>query len=183
MVGSEMIVRMGLMCMNGRNVIRLQMGNKLGFGGSNNKQMGSNKQMENSGEAEQDIDVNNVNLQADYCSNNAPFYSSGNASSLRLLNDKAEDKEKKVVAVIVTLCSNGSYDSLFTSVEQKSMEGTKVEVYACDSHYLQALVQAFQGKPKDDVAIRMMESINKVDPDCVVFNWECCGGYSNETFQ
>lgn len=28
-----------------------------------------------------------------------------------------------------------------------------------------------------------MESVKKVDPDCVVINWECCGGYSGESFQ
>jgi hypothetical protein len=27
-----------------------------------------------------------------------------------------------------------------------------------------------------------MESIKKVDADCVVFNWECCGAYGSETF-
>jgi hypothetical protein len=62
------------------------------------------------------------------------------------------------------------------------MEGTKVEVYACDSHYLQSLIEAFEGKPKDDVAIRLMDSIKQVDSDCVVFNWECCGGYGSESF-
>lgn len=24
--------------------------------------------------------------------------------------------------------------------------------------------------------------MNKVDPDCVVFNWECCSGYSGSEF-
>lgn len=33
------------------------------------------------------------------------------------------------------------------------------------------------------MAIRLMESIKIVDPDCVVFNWECCGGYSGESFK
>lgn len=62
------------------------------------------------------------------------------------------------------------------------MEGTKVQVYSCDSLYLSFLSEAFNGNPKDDVAIRLMKSIKEVDPDCVVFNWECCGGYSGENF-
>lgn len=33
-----------------------------------------------------------------------------------LLNDKPEDKDKKVVAVIVTLNNGGSYDELFRNV-------------------------------------------------------------------
>lgn len=41
------------------------------------------------------------------------------------------DKEKKIVAVIVTFMSGASYDHLFTSVEQKAEEGTQVLVYAC----------------------------------------------------
>ena len=43
-------------------------------------------------------------------------------------------------------------------------------------------MEAFEGKPKDDVAIRLMESVKIVDSDCVVFNWECCGGYGSNTF-
>ena len=29
------------------------------------------------------------------------------------------------------------------------MEGTKVQVYACDSFYLENLIKAFEGKPSD----------------------------------
>jgi hypothetical protein len=28
----------------------------------------------------------------------------------------------------------------------------------------------------------MMEHINKLHPDCVVFNWECCGAYAQKHF-
>ena len=45
---------------------------------------------------------------------------------IRILNDCEEDKSKKTVAVIVTFCSGGSYDSLFTSIQQKALDGTKV---------------------------------------------------------
>ena len=94
-----------------------------------------------------------------------------NQPGLRIINDKPENKEKKTVAVIVTFCNGCSYDALFTSVEQKALEGTKVEVYAGDSFYLEEMINAFEGKPSDDVAIRMMNSIGEVDPDCVVLNW------------
>lgn len=60
---------------------------------------------------------------------------SSNGGSIRLLNKKEED-DKKVVAVIVSFVSGGTYDNLFTSVEQKSAEGTKVQVYSCDSGYI-----------------------------------------------
>lgn len=35
---------------------------------------------------------------------------------INLLNHKQEDKDKKVVAVIVSFVSGGSYDNLFTTV-------------------------------------------------------------------
>ena len=28
----------------------------------------------------------------------------------------------------------------------------------------------------------MVENIKSLDPDCVVFNWECCSGYSSKKF-
>jgi hypothetical protein len=70
-------------------------------------------------------------------------------TELRLLNDKPENKEKKTVAVIITFTNGSSYDQLFTTFEQKAMEGTKVEVYACSSFYLEKLINAFEGKPHD----------------------------------
>lgn len=102
------------------------------------------------------------------------------ARALKILNDKPERKDIKTVAVIVSICNGGSYDSLFTTVEQKSIEGTKVEVFACDSLYLPSLTAAFEGKPADPIAVRLMEAVVQVDPDCVVINWECCGGYSSK---
>ncbi len=82
--------------------------------------------------------------------------------TMRLLNDTDENRDKQVVAVIVTFCTGQSYDQLFQTVEQKSLEGTKVEVYACDSLYLPQLNQAFDGNPKDEVAERLLASIKHV---------------------
>lgn len=62
--------------------------------------------------------------------------------SIRLLKEK--EPNKKVVAVIVSFCSHMSYDHLFTQVQQKTMEGTQVLVYACNSEAIKTLLQAFQ---------------------------------------
>lgn len=43
-----------------------------------------------------------------------------NEVQINLLNHKEEDKNKKVVAVVVSFVTGGSYDNLFTTVEQKS---------------------------------------------------------------
>ena len=75
------------------------------------------------------------------------MYGGGNTGTgLRLLNQTKENEEKKVVAVIVSFVAGSSYDNLFTTVEQKSEEGTKVLVYACQSNYLSHLIDMFEGK-------------------------------------
>ena len=48
--------------------------------------------------------------------------------TLRLTKQK--DSSKQVAAVIVTFNNGSSYDNLFRSVEQNSLEGTQVLVYA-----------------------------------------------------
>lgn len=53
------------------------------------------------------------------------------------------DKEKKVVAVIISFVSGSTYDSLFTSVQQKVEEGTQVLVYSCHSGSLKDIDAGF----------------------------------------
>lgn len=43
---------------------------------------------------------------------------SNSGDGLTLLNNKEEDKEKKVVAIIITMRNGGTYDNLFTTVQQ-----------------------------------------------------------------
>lgn len=103
-----------------------------------------------------------------------------------LLEEK-EDQEgtpRKVVAVIVTICSENSYDPLFTTIRQKSVDGTKVEVYTCPATYISGLCDTFNGEPQGPISERLMSSVSSVDPDCVVINWwECCGAYVGRTFK
>ena len=63
-------------------------------------------------------------------------------NTLRIINEKPEDKDKKVVSVIVTMRIGGSYDKLFTEVKQRTKEGNKVEVYQCHSSYIDGLISA-----------------------------------------
>ena len=101
-------------------------------------------------------------------------------ASVKLL--KAVDKEKKIVAVIVSFVSSNSYDHLFTSVEQQAEEGTQVLVYSVSSNSVKMILEAFEGKVEDEVVTSMVDQIKELDSDCVVFNWECCQGYSEERF-
>lgn len=84
--------------------------------------------------------------------------------------------------MIVSFVCNSTYDNLFTSVEQKSDEGTKVLVYSCSSSYLPNLIKMFEGAPTNENDKELLKNINEVHPDCVVFNWECSSGYGGQTF-
>jgi len=96
----------------------------------------------------------------------------------------------KLDAVVVTICDGGSYDSLFSTIPQEGVPGTRVAVRTTDSHSLGAILRAFKGETAaatESEALRaavteLMADIALVDNDCVVFNWECCGACSNSGF-
>lgn len=75
---------------------------------------------------------------------------------------KTDSVNDKVAAVVVSISDSDSYDKLFTTVPQEGEEGTRVA--------LAAMVQ------------QVMRDIDLVDNDCVVFNWECCGGCGSDGF-
>ena len=104
-------------------------------------------------------------------------YQTSTPSGIRRLNKK--DSEKVVVAVIVTFCSGSTSDNLFSSTEQKTEEGTQVSVYSAPSACISDLLEAFKTNETSSEVIKcLIEEVKDVDPDCVVFNWECCSGYS-----
>jgi len=95
----------------------------------------------------------------------------------------------KLAAVVVSICDSGSYDKMFTEVAQEGPEGTRVSVYQTSSSNLKPLLMGLRGEPLtelDETLRGMVEQvvadINIVDNDCVVFNWECCGGVSEVGF-
>merc|ERR1711939_142299 len=95
---------------------------------------------------------------------------------------KAEDK---VAAVVVTICDGGSYDAMFSAIPQEGEAGTQVAVYKTSSDSLALILRAFQGDAaalEDGAVAALMADIALVDNDCVVFNWECCGGCSEAGF-
>lgn len=84
--------------------------------------------------------------------------------------------------MIVTFCSGSSYDHLFGSVEQKVAPDSQVLVYQCESASVGLILKAFRGEATSREASELAEYARKVDKDCVVFNWECCSGYTSETY-
>jgi len=107
--------------------------------------------------------------------------------SIKLAN--TESANDKVVAVVVSICDSESYDALFTTIPQEGAAGTRVAVYRATSNSLSAILRAFNRdplpSPDQELAAmvrQVMADIELVDNDCVVFNWECCGGCSDEGF-
>jgi hypothetical protein len=72
---------------------------------------------------------------------NCSFEGYGSQSGITLIGK--DDKEymlKKTAAIIVSICSGSSYDALFTSVQQKSQEGTKTLVYSVSAGCVNQLI-------------------------------------------
>ncbi len=107
-----------------------------------------------------------------------------------------DNPDLPVVSVIVTFYKGGSYDNLFRSVSQKASEGGQVVVYSASLDvvdeiykYLTQEVVDFNNPPqpaeqhsepvKEDgyhsqLIKQMMKEIKDLEPDCVLFNFECC---------
>lgn len=107
------------------------------------------------------------------------------------------DDTAELAAVIVSIRNGGSYDDLFSRVKQKAAEGTRVACYLVnnyDADELQALVEGqvaeaateaaarTASETSENIATQMRADIAMVDPSSVVFNWECCGGCSGDSF-
>lgn len=104
--------------------------------------------------------------------------------SVTVIPQDGKDTER-LAAVVVSIRSGGSYDDLFCRVKQKAAEGMRVACYLVQNHSteeLKSIVEGEGGGEEDNVAAQMRADIAMVDPAAVVFNWECCGGCSGDTF-
>lgn len=125
-----------------------------------------------------------------------------NKKENRRVNDDAAEKQhgeessssssSELIAVIISIRYGTSYDTLFTDVQQKSEEGTHVNTYLvqdmdpnellklCSMNFdeKRSCIERDWGKDACD----MLNDIYSVDPDSVVFNWECCCGCSDHGF-
>lgn len=71
-------------------------------------------------------------------------------------NDK-EFMNKKTAAIIISIHSGQTYDGLFTTVQQKSQEGTKTLVYSAGANSVGKLIEGFEGKSKDEIVVEMFK--------------------------
>eukprot|EP01061_Rhynchopus_euleeides_P011068 TRINITY_DN2064_c3_g2_i8.p1 TRINITY_DN2064_c3_g2~~TRINITY_DN2064_c3_g2_i8.p1 ORF type:complete len:515 (+),score=213.72 TRINITY_DN2064_c3_g2_i8:24-1568(+) len=100
-----------------------------------------------------------------------------------------------VLAVIVSLRAHASYDPIFTS-EKQIVEGGRVAVYAIDyaklSHGQLSFCLGMTDEESESdakfsleemhAAAALRSDMKSVDPECVVFNFECCGACSSNGF-
>jgi hypothetical protein len=94
--------------------------------------------------------------------------------------NQGEDTTLPVVSVIVTLYSGSSYDDLFRSIKQVAPEG-RVALYCANLESTDLLLKAINGELNQiteenfkSTAQELLKDIESVEPDCVLFNWECC---------
>jgi hypothetical protein len=98
--------------------------------------------------------------------------------------------ESVLVGVIITISDGTSYDPLFSQVPQRAGENQRVATYRASVASLQHMINALSGNtPPVPLPTslhrnlrRMAADIREVQPDSVVFNWECCAGCGNNQF-
>lgn len=96
-----------------------------------------------------------------------------------------------LVGVIVTISDGNSYDPLFSQVAQVAGEGQRVATYGASPSSLPHIMSALSGSQVQGSIPgnlhrnlrRLVADIVEVQPDSVVFNWECCSGCCGEHFQ
>jgi hypothetical protein len=99
-------------------------------------------------------------------------------------------QDEELVGVIVTICSGASYDPLFNQVPQLAGEGKRVATYSVSATSLPYIAAELSGDP-DQVSCasclqqnltHLIRDVQAVQPDSVVFNYECCDGCTGEHF-
>jgi len=98
-----------------------------------------------------------------------------------------EDSDKQeIVGLVVTMCSGSTYDGVFKSVKQKAGEGERVAIYSvhdCSSKdLLQLVCSGSCTKLNSDVSRKMFKEMSSLEPCTIVWNWECCSGFSDGQF-
>lgn len=103
----------------------------------------------------------------------------------KLFRDHQNLKDK-LVGVIVTLYEGSSYDEMFREVRPTTVPGERISTYSLGMSDISQLHEYLSGRtpvPEDQVEWRsLVDDVNAVEPDSVVFNWECCSGCGDHGF-
>lgn len=102
--------------------------------------------------------------------------------------DLKNSTNEHIVAVVVTISTGESYDSMFSDIPQIAPDGV-VAVYKMNPQFLpfvhQQLLGTLETVPKQHQHVfeELFDNILSIDSNCVVFNWECCTGCSSDGFE
>lgn len=109
---------------------------------------------------------------------------------LRRPSEAGSAAGSRLGALIVTLTEGSSYDPIFQQVEQTDDQGTSVATYRVSlSAGLHQLLSALGGLGSGSVGsgsgdlAELLENLQRVPAEKVVFNWECCSCCSERGFQ
>lgn len=99
--------------------------------------------------------------------------------------DEKEDKSLPLMAVIVTIYSGSSYDSLFRTKRQEPPEGGRVSVWdmCLSEENMNDLAQSLDNPQQiSPTLLPLFEDLKKVEPSSAVFNFECCSACNESGF-
>ena len=104
----------------------------------------------------------------------------------------SEDQSLHVVSLIITIIAGQSYDHLFREVPQKAPEG-RVALFEINEKAIPYFLDKFK---KKEFSIEFTKSnyefvekineifdyLEQIEPECVMFNYECCSGCGDFNF-
>ena len=125
-------------------------------------------------EAEDVVSEASFNSQYSTALPHEPEPESGPGEVQKLFTD-TEKQEDKLVAVVVTIGEEMSYDENFREVKPETVPGERVSTYALSVHDAGKLLDLLSGRAAEPGWRELLEDINSVAADSVTFNWECCG--------
>lgn len=97
-----------------------------------------------------------------------------------------ENLKDKLVGVIVTIYEGSSYDEMFREVRPTTVPGERISTYSLGMSDIAQLHEYLSGNsaiPENQMEWQsLVDDVNAVDADSVVFNWECCSNCGDHCF-
>jgi len=128
-------------------------------------------------QASYDLDFNDADSDAGY---DTDYQMPGAPHKLFTSDENAKDK---LVGVVVTIFEGSSYDEMFRTVKPTTVSGERISTYSlacCDIGKLYDYLAAPMPVPEDWRCL--IEDLQQVEADSVVFNWECCSACGDTCF-
>merc|ERR1712224_1072202 len=91
--------------------------------------------------------------------------------------------EEKLAGVVVSIFSGCSYDPMFREVEPITVPGERSSTYSIGCTDVKLLHDYLvAAMPVPEAWKELLEDVQSVEPDSVIFNWECCDAVDKSGF-